>query len=119
MLKKSRGAAPAALREAVKKLANGQLVKCRMSVGAMCGVFVKAPGDLLNKPPNPQWERFSHQVISSMGRSYKFIGHRTTDIRHLISLALVNFFTASKSAGFSWNQRNTGGNTPPLQCIRL
>src|SRR6266702_8718595 len=35
-----------------------------------------------------------------MGRSYKFIGHRTTDIRHLISLALVNFFTASKSAGF-------------------
>jgi len=28
-----------------------------------------------------------------MGRFYKFIGHRTTDIRHLISLASVNLFT--------------------------
>ena len=33
-----------------------------------------------------------------MGRFYKSIGHRTTDIRHLTSLGLVDFFTASMAA---------------------
>jgi len=33
-----------------------------------------------------------------MGRFYKFIGHRTTDIRHLISLASVNLFTPPMTA---------------------
>src|SRR5438034_10509870 len=49
------------------------------------------------------------------GEFYKFIGHRTTDIRHLTVLAVVNFFTVSMSARFSCNQRNRGGHRPPLQ----
>src|SRR5207249_8027142 len=33
-----------------------------------------------------------------IGSFYKFIGHRTTDIGHLTSLAAVSFFTASSTA---------------------
>ncbi len=48
----------------------------------MFNVLVKAPDDLLTKPPNLQWERFSHQVISSVGRftSSSDIAQQTFDI---------------------------------------
>ena len=55
----------------------------------MFNVVVKTPDDLLTKPPNPQWETIEssgHFVSESF---YKFIGHRTTDIRHLTALAVV------------------------------
>src|SRR5438045_2866760 len=76
---------------------------------AMFNVLVKAPDDLLTKPPNLQWERFSHQVISSVGRFTSSSDIAPTDIRHLTVLAVVNFFTVPMSAGFTQNQRNTGG----------
>src|SRR5205823_7115246 len=57
---------------------------CQMSnvCCAMFNVLVKAPDDLLTKPPNLQWERFSHQVISSVGRftSSSDIAQQTFDI---------------------------------------
>src|SRR5438876_10191003 len=62
--------------------------------------------------PNHQsfnWERFSHQVISSVGRFASSSDIAPTDIRHLTVLAVVNFFTVPMSAGFTQNQRNTGG----------
>ena len=45
-------------------------------------VLVKAPDDLLTKPLNLQWEQFSHQVISSVGRftSSSDIAQQTLDI---------------------------------------
>src|SRR5438552_7069595 len=36
-------------------------------------------------------ENDSHQVISSLGRFYKFIGRRTTDVRHLTSCQSATF----------------------------
>ena len=57
---------------------------CQMSnvCCAMFNVVVKAPDDLVTKPPNLQWERFSHQVISSVGRftSSSDIAQQTFDI---------------------------------------
>src|SRR5205823_6965508 len=55
---------------------------CQMSnvCCAMFNVVVKAPGHFVS------------------GSFYKFIGHRTTDIRYLTVLAVVNFFTAPQSA---------------------
>src|SRR5439155_18619813 len=54
--------------------------------------------DLLTKPPNPLWETIEssgHFVSESF---YKFIGPRTTDIRHLTALAVVDFFTVPMTA---------------------
>src|SRR5881396_4381184 len=73
---------------------------CQMSnvCCAMFNVVVKTPDDLLTKPPNPQWETIAssgHFVSESF---YKFIGHRTTDIRHLTALAVVDFFTVPMTA---------------------
>ena len=50
-----------------------------------------------------------------MGRFYKFIGHRTTDIRHLISLASVNLFTPPMTAGDVASCWTVGGHRPLLQ----
>src|SRR5881396_1668534 len=73
---------------------------CQMSnvCCAMFNVVVKTPDDLLTKPPNPQWETIAssgHFVSESF---YKFIGHRTTDIRLLTALAVVDFFTVPMTA---------------------
>ena len=45
----------------------------------MFNVLVKAPDDLLTRPPNSKWERFSHHVISSLGR---FTSSSDIDNRH-------------------------------------
>src|SRR5439155_16544260 len=68
---------------------------CQMSnvCCAMCNVVVKAPNDLLTRRPNPQWENdlvIGHWVSGFLD---KFIGHRTTDIRHLTSCGLPSFFS--------------------------
>src|SRR6266516_744265 len=54
-----------------------------------------------------------------MGRFYKFIGHRTTDIRHLISLASVNLFTPPYDRPQCRNRDIAGGHRPPLQFCRF
>src|SRR5439155_10525628 len=65
---------------------------------AMFNVVVKTPDDLLTKPPNPQWETIESSGHFGSESFYKFIGHRTTDIRHLTALAVVDFFTVLISA---------------------
>src|SRR5205823_1712398 len=68
---------------------------CQMSnvCCAMCSVVVKAPNDLLTRRPF-----LSGRMTSSYGHGVngfldKFIGHRTTDIRHLTSCGLRSFFS--------------------------
>src|SRR2546427_8706587 len=70
---------------------------CQMSnvCCAMCSVVVKAPNDLLTRRPF-----LSGRMTSSYGHGVngfldKFIGHRTTDIRHLTSCGLRSFFHSS------------------------
>ena len=65
----------------------------------MFNVLVKAPDDLLTKPPNLQWERFSHQVISSVGRftSSSDIAQQTFD-----NFACRQFFTAPVTAATAY-----------------
>src|SRR5437899_4440420 len=46
-----------------------------------------------------------------MGRFYKLIGRRTTDIRHLTSLAVVHFFTAPMSADSPASYRSSAVTT--------
>src|SRR5437667_4107384 len=82
---------------------------CKMSnvCCAMFNVGVKTPDDLLTKPPNPQWDTIyssGHFVSESF---YKFIGHRTTDLRHLTALAVVDFFTVPMTAATA-QRRATG-----------
>src|SRR5947209_13365648 len=57
----------------------------------MCSVVVKAPNDLLTRRPF-----LSGRMTSSYGHGVngfldKFIGHRTTDIRHLTSCGFRSF----------------------------
>src|SRR5881396_867910 len=81
---------------------------------AMFNVIVKTPDDLLTKPPNPQWETIyssGHFVSESF---YKFIGHRTTDIRHLTALAVVDFFTVPMTAATA--QRRATGSRSVKEC---
>src|SRR6266571_3987044 len=59
-----------------------------------CSVVVKAPNDLLTRRPF-----LSGRMTSSYGHGVsgfldKFIGHRTTDIRHLTSCGLRSFHSS-------------------------
>src|SRR5437867_7693278 len=87
---------------------------------AMFNVLVKAPYDLLTKPPNLQWERFSHQVILSVGRftSSSDIAQQTFD-RHLTSFGTRTLFEAIPSSVLEYRHLRERYNRPALYIIRM